>query len=95
MRDVRKLQVLLNPNLGELYIRIENYFPSLSTQVYYWVQNPYSESAGHHENMTLIEKEELCELQCDRTLRMRFTDLFLDKFCISVTNEFPIVHKNN
>ena len=41
--------------LGEMHIRIENYFPSLLTQVYDWVQNPYSESASHPENVTLKE----------------------------------------
>lgn len=63
-------EVLISKTLGdelkkvfELYIRIENYFPSLSIQVYDWVWDPYSKSAGHPENLTLKEEEELCELQ--------------------------------
>ena len=37
--------------------------------------------------------EYLSELQCDRTIRIRFTDLSLDKFWISVKEEFPTIHK--
>jgi hypothetical protein len=48
--------------------------------VYDWVRNPYSVSSAQPENMALREEEELCELKSDRTLKMRFTDLSLDKF---------------
>jgi hypothetical protein len=43
-----------------------------------------SESSAEPENLILREEEELCELQSDRILKMRFTDLSLDKFWISV-----------
>ena len=49
-------------------------------------------SAGHPENLTLREKEELYELQCDHTLKIRFTDISPDKICISVKEEFPTIH---
>ena len=42
---------------------------------------------------SVIICEELCELQCDRTLKMRFTDLSLDKFWISVKEEFLTIHR--
>jgi hypothetical protein len=41
--------------------------------------------------LTLREVEELCELQSDRALKMRFTDLPLDKFWISVKEEYPAI----
>ena len=56
------------------------------------MRNPYSESSGHPENLTLKGEEELCELQCDHTLKIIFTDLSLDKFWISVKEEFPTIH---
>ena len=65
----------------------------LPTQVYDWVWDPYSESAGHPVNLTLKEEEEFCELQCDRTFKIRFTDLSLDKFWISVKEEYPTIHR--
>ena len=89
----KKTSSLIESHLEELYIRIENYFPSLSTQAYAWVRDLFSESACHPENLTLKEEEELCELQCDRTLKMRFTDLYMDKIWISVKEEFPTIHR--
>ena len=61
--------------------------------MYDWVQSPYCESAGHPENLTLRVEEELCELECDRTPMMIFTDLSLDKFGISVKEEFLTIHR--
>jgi hypothetical protein len=54
---------------------------------------PYSESSAHPEDLTLREEEELCELQSDHTLNMRFTDSSLDKFWISVQEECPAIHR--
>ena len=57
-KDIRKLQVLLNSNFG--YCISESNIASsfsLSTQVYDWVQNPYFESAGHRDNLTLKERK--------------------------------------
>lgn len=84
---------LIETNLEELCITVEHYFPSLSTQVYDWVRDPYFESFRHPENLSLKEEEELCELQSDRALKIRFTNLSLDKFWNSVKEEHPTIHK--
>jgi hypothetical protein len=63
----------------KLQNKIKHYFPSPSTQVNDWVRNTYSESSPQPENLTLREEKELCELESDRTLKIRFTDLSLDK----------------
>jgi hypothetical protein len=60
--------------------------------VYDWERNPYSESSAQPENLTSREEEELCELQSDHTLNMRFTDSSLEKFWISVIEEYPAIH---
>jgi hypothetical protein len=57
------------------------------------VRDPFSETSAQTENLTLREEEELCELQSDRTLKMRFADLPLDKFWISVKEEYPAIHR--
>jgi hypothetical protein len=57
------------------------------------VRDPFSEPCVQLENLSLGEEEELCELQADCTLRMRFTDLPLDKFWISVKEEYPTIHR--
>ncbi|KAG0725473.1 hypothetical protein GWK47_038584 [Chionoecetes opilio] len=47
----------------------ETYFPSLSSDTYDWVRNPFTEFSPSTENLlSLQEEEELSELQCDRTL---------------------------
>ena len=67
----QKTSRLIDCHLGELTIRIIiNYFPSLSTQVYDWVQSPYSGSAGHPESLALEKQEQLCELQRDCALKI-------------------------
>jgi hypothetical protein len=61
--------------------------------VYDWVRNLYSESSAKPENLTLREEDKLCELQSDLTLKMGFTGLSLDKFWISVIEEYPAIHR--
>jgi hypothetical protein len=56
------------------------------------VRDPFSESSVQPENLTLREEEELCEPQSDRTLKMKFTDLPIDKFWISVKEEYPAMN---
>jgi hypothetical protein len=85
----QQVSSLTGNHLEELGNTIKHYFPSLATQAYGWMRNLYSESSAQPENLTLREEEELCELQSDRTLKMRFTDLSLGKFWISVNKEYP------
>jgi hypothetical protein len=84
---------LIGNHLEELQNKIKHYFPSLSTEVYDWVRNPHSESSAQPENLALREEEELRELQSDRALKMRLTDLSLDKLWISVKEEYPAIHR--
>jgi hypothetical protein len=61
--------------------------------MYDWVRNPYSESSAQPEDLTLRDDEEFCKLQSDFMLKMRFTDLSLDKLWISVIEECPAIHR--
>jgi hypothetical protein len=89
----QQLSGLIENHLEELQNKIEQYFPSLSTQVYDWVRDPVSEFSAQPENLTLSKEEELCELQSDCTFKMRFTDLPLDKFWISVKEEYLAIQR--
>jgi hypothetical protein len=80
----------LKTTLKNYITKLNIIFPSLSTN---WVRNPYSESSAQPANLTLGKQEELCKLQADHTLMMRFTDLPLDKFCFSVKEEYPAIHR--
>jgi hypothetical protein len=92
-KDISKSQVLLETTLKKCRTKLNITFLPFK-QVYDWVRNPYSESFSQPENSTLREDEELCELQSDCTLKMRFTDLSLDKFWISVKEEHPAIHRS-
>jgi hypothetical protein len=72
--------------------KIKHHFPSLSTQAYDRERNPYPESSAQPENLTLREEEELCELQSDHAVNMRLLT-HLDKFWISVIEEYPAIHR--
>jgi hypothetical protein len=50
---------LVENRLEELPNKMKH-FLSLSTQVYDWLRNPYSESFAPPENLILREEEELC-----------------------------------
>jgi hypothetical protein len=91
--EYQQVLSLVGNHHEELRNKIKHYFPSHSTEVYDWVRNPHSQSSAKPENLTLREGEELCELQCDQALKMRFTNLSLDKFWISVKEELPAIHK--
>jgi hypothetical protein len=84
---------LIENHPEELWNKIKYYFPSLLIHVYGRVMNPYSESSAQPENLTLREKEELCEQQCYCTLKMRVTDLSLDRFWFSMKEGYPAIHR--
>jgi hypothetical protein len=58
----QQVSSLIENHLEELQKKIKHSFSSLSTQVYDWLRNPYSDSSAQPENLTLREEEELCEL---------------------------------
>ncbi len=91
--ECRQISRLILSHLEELRKKIECYFPCISTQGYDWIRNPFCEATTQPENFTLREEEELCELQSDRTLKMAFRDLSLDKFWVSVKDKYPGIHR--
>ena len=83
---------LITSHLGSLSEKLHKYFPSLSSDMYDWVRNPFTEFSPSTENLlSLQEEEELSELQCDRTLKMKFTEVLFDKFWISAKREYPVI----
>ncbi len=67
---------LITSHLGSLPEKLDKYFPSLSSNTYDWVNNPFTEFSLSTENLlSLQEEEQLSELQCDRTLKMKFNEV--------------------
>lgn len=55
------------------------------------MRNPFTEFSTSTKNLLSLQEEELIELQCDRTLKMKFNEVLLDKFWISVKREYPVI----
>jgi hypothetical protein len=71
--------------LESLTDSLDQYFPSLSSEMYDWVRNPF---VGFSQNsLSLQEEEQLTELECDRSLEMKFDEIPLDVFSMSVRKE--------
>ena len=82
---------LITSHLGSLSEKLHKYFPSLSSDMYDWVRNPFTEFSPSTENLLSLQEEELSELQCDRTLKTKFNEVLLDKFWISAKREYPVI----
>ncbi|PNF35215.1 hypothetical protein B7P43_G06869 [Cryptotermes secundus] len=65
---------------------------------HFWKNHSLIEN--HHDKLRNIIKHylpsistQVCELQSECTLKIRFTDLSLDKFWISMKEEYPAIHR--
>ena len=88
-----KLTPLIYDHITTLGERIDHYFPSLSSEQYDWVRNPFVQIAGNTSILTLKEEEELAELSSDRTLKLKYAEMFLDAFWIMTEKEHPNIAK--
>jgi hypothetical protein len=71
-------ELILN-HLRVLEDKMVQYVPSITVAEYDWVHNPYAVSPEPTTNLPL-EKEELAEIQLDRTLQLKYGELSLLKF---------------
>ena len=68
--------------------RIEEYVPSISTEFFSWIRNPYLNLAiANSLSFELCEEEELADISSARGLKLQHTQLPLDTFFISVMEE--------
>jgi hypothetical protein len=61
--------------------------------MYEWVRNPFVEFSPNSQNSLSLqeEEEELIELQCDRTIKIKFNEAPPDVFWISMRKEYPVI----
>jgi hypothetical protein len=60
--------------------------------MYDWVRNPFVEFSPNSQNLlSMREEEQLTELQCDRTLKIKFNEVSPDVFWISIRKEYPVI----
>lgn len=79
-------------HLQNLEEKINFYFPSLSTEKYDWVRNPFIKISPDND-LTLCEEEELASISSDRGLKIKHAELPIDTFWISIREEYPSVSK--
>ena len=79
-------------NLTALEENIDHYFPSLNTEKYDWVRNPFVDVPSNI-GFKLREEEELATISSDRSLKIKHSAVDIDTFWISIQKEFPALAK--
>jgi hypothetical protein len=59
--------------------------------MYDWVGNPFVEFSPNSQNLLSLQEEQLIELQCDRTSKIKFNEVSPDVFWISIRKEYPVI----
>ncbi|XP_068201795.1 protein FAM200A-like [Palaemon carinicauda] len=83
--EVRWLSKALDEN-------IDHYFPSLSTEKYDWIRNPFM-NIPSNIGLQLCEEKELATISSDRDLKIKHSTVPIDSFWISVQEEYPTLSK--
>ena len=91
---VTEMILIISEHLTCLQNKIEEYFPSISIEEFDWIRNPFLDlSVNNLSNFELREEEELASLSSDRGLKLKYSQLPLDAFWISVMEEYPALSK--
>ena len=75
-------------HLTALEENIDHYFPSLNTEKYDWVHNPFIDVPSNI-GFKLCEEQEFATISSDRSLRIKHSAVDIDTFWISIQKEFP------
>jgi hypothetical protein len=89
--DYKEVIPLIISHLESLTENLDQYFPSLSSEMYVWVRNPFVEFSPNSQNLLSLQEEELTELQCNRTLKIKFNEVSPNVFWISIRKEYPVI----
>ena len=82
---------LITQHLKSLEEKIEKYFPSLSTENYMLVRNPFLPLDSHV--VLNLKEEELIDIHNDGNFKLMHKQMPLGKFWIRVQNEYPCIGK--
>ncbi|KAL7643676.1 UNVERIFIED_CONTAM: hypothetical protein RMT77_005659 [Armadillidium vulgare] len=71
---------------------IDRYFPSLITEEYDWIRNPFI-NVSSNIGLQLWEEEELATMSSDRGLKIKYSTVPIETFWISLQNEYHALAK--
>lgn len=80
---------LISESIMLLKDKMIKYFPSINVEDYDWVRNPFSVSVNEVIGLTFVEEDNLISLKNDRTLKLKFKEMTVNKFWIYAQAEFP------
>ncbi|XP_028143177.1 protein FAM200A-like [Diabrotica virgifera virgifera] len=89
--NIEEMKSVIIEHLTLLEEKIDRYFPSLNTDNYDWIRNPFISINMSKYQLSLQEEEELVGLSTDRTLTLKFSEISLEEFWISVQAEHPLL----
>jgi hypothetical protein len=85
--DYKEVIPLIISHLESLTDSLDQYFPSLSPEMYDWVREAF---VGFAQSSLSTQEEQLTELQCDRTLNIKLNEIPLDVLWILIRKEYPV-----
>jgi len=89
-RDVdASLISLISESMMLLKDKLAKYFPSINVEDYDWVRNLFGVSVNEIIGLTFAEKDNLISLKNDRTMKLKFKEMTVNKFWIYGQAEFP------
>ncbi|KAL4152999.1 hypothetical protein QTP88_000832 [Uroleucon formosanum] len=77
---------VIRSHLQALQMSLKYYFPDLNVKQYDWVRNPFT-STMQTDDCGL--QQEAVELTNDRTLQLKFKEVLLNSFWVSLHSEYP------
>ena len=83
---------LAKEHLTFIQQKYDKYFFAINTEQYDWIRNPFSANAEMSmKELPLRIRENLSEVKSDRTLRLKFSEVQLDAFWISIRDDYKLI----
>ena len=85
---------LAKEHLTLIQQKYDKYFFAINTEQYDWIRNPFSANAEvSTKELPLRIRENFFEVGNDRTLKLKFSEVQLDMFWISIKEEYKQISK--
>ncbi|KAI5152134.1 zinc finger BED domain-containing protein 5/7/8/9 [Enteropsectra breve] len=91
--DYEEMAPIIINHLDILKEKLDKYFPSLEIESYDWIRNPFNANDNSRYNFSLSEEEEFINLISDRSNRLKFLEMNVEEFWISIGKQFNNISK--